>query len=87
MRGFERRLRRLEPQPPKLPAPPNVLEVRRGETEAEAYARFRQRWPNVKPGHTFMVVPAMITVEEWREIAAAKHAKETRLAQLSQSEG
>ena len=78
MKNLAARLRRLEPNAPKLPQPPNVLEVRHGETEAEAFARFRTRWPNVRAGHRFMVMPATMTPADFRIRSEARTAERRR---------
>lgn len=82
MKQLTNRLRKLEPTPPVPPRAPHVLEIASGETIDDAFARFRARWPNVRPGHTFMVVPATMTPAEFRIHSEARRA-ERRLAVLS----
>jgi hypothetical protein len=73
-RSFAARLSRLEPKTVFDPAP-NVLEVRPGETNAEALSRFRARWPHVRRDHRFMVVPAPVTPAEAQQQGEARRAE------------
>lgn len=70
MRSLAARIRRLEPKRAASPRAPHVLEVRPGEPLEDALARFERRWGRTSKGHTFMVVPARMTVEEWRRFVA-----------------
>lgn len=82
MKQLTTRLRKLEPTPPVPARAPHVLEIGSGETIDDAFARFRARWPNVRLGHTFMVVPATVTPAEFSILSETRRA-ERRLAVLS----
>lgn len=86
MKHLSARLRRLEPKSPASASAPNVLEVEHGETVEDAFARFRSRWPNVRAGHRFMVVPATITPAEFSIRADARRAERQRAFEASNSE-
>lgn len=83
MKSLASRLRKLERKALRPASAPNVLEVKHGETIEQAYVRFRARWPITRAGHRFMVVPATMTVAEFRVHAEARCAERRRAFEAS----
>ena len=87
MRHLASRLRKLEPKAPVPAGVPHVLEVAEGETVEAAFACFCRRYPHVRPGHAFMVVPATLTPAEAQRQGEARRAERHRRFQGSGIEG
>lgn len=78
-----RRLAKLEAaNVPPQPRPPHVLTIDafKGETEAEARARFERNWGPIPKRHRFLVVPKKPeTPEEEAEWERQFYVRQTRL--------
>ena len=65
---------------------PTVLRVAFGETKAAAFARFNAEYPNRKPGHNVLVVPAKpSTPEEFAIYEARFFESQNRLVAEARS--
>ena len=63
-RGLARRLGKLEEASKPIVRVPCVWRVRRGETTADALARFRSDFPSARRGHSLLVVPERVRTPE-----------------------
>lgn len=80
-RTLAHRIKRLETRSrPKTISMPHVLTKRRGETWADARARFAERWGPIPRGHHFLTVPEQPCSPD--EEAAARAFTEANQARL-----